>query len=98
MVFCDGAGQVSVAGLCVPLTTSTNWEGLVLVGDSLQLEPTITSRAFNEFIMNAWLSPLALLQGKGIPTILLDEQYRMAPALSAFPQTQFYDEKGLKDS
>ena len=50
MKFCDEAGQVSIAELCDPLTTFTNWEGLVLVGDSLQLEPTITSRAFNEFI------------------------------------------------
>ncbi len=98
MIFCDEAGQVSIAELCVPLTTFTKWEGLVLVGDSLQFGPTIMSKASNEFIENAKLSPLSLLQGKGFPCILLDEQYRMAPALSAFPRAQFYDEKGLKDS
>lgn len=98
MIFCDEAGQVSIPELCVPLTTFTNWEGLVLVGDCLQLKPTIKSSAFNEFIRNAGLSPLALLQGKGFPSILLDEQYRMAPALSAFPRAQFYDGNGLKDS
>ena len=65
----------------------------MLVGDSLQF-----SRAFNEFIKNARLSPLTFLQGKGFPTIWLDEQYRTAPALSAFPRAQFYDGKGLKDS
>lgn len=98
MIFCDEAGQVSIAELCVPLTTFTNWQGLVLVGDDMQLEPTVTSKAFNEFLSNARLSPLALLRRKGFPIILLDEQYRMAPALSAFPRRQFYDEKGLKDS
>ena len=98
MIFCDEAGQVSIAELCVPLTTFTNWEGLVLVGDDLQLEPTVTSKAFNEFLSNARLSPLALLHRKGFPSILLDEQYRMAPALSAFLRRQFYDERGLKDS
>lgn len=97
-IFCDEAGQVSTSELYVPLTTLTKWEVLVLVGDSLQLEPTVTSSAFNEFLQNARLSALALLQGKGFPTILLDEQYRMAPALSAFPRVQFYDGKGLKDS
>ena len=98
VIFCDEAGQVSIPEMCVPLTTFTEWEGLVLVGDTQQLEPTVTSRAFNEFCNNVRLSPLALLQGKGYPAISLDEQYRMAPALSAFPRAQFYDEKGLKDS
>ena len=42
MIFCDEAGQVSIAELCVPLTTFTNWEGPVLVGDDPQLEPTVT--------------------------------------------------------
>ena len=98
MLFCDEAGQVSIAELCVPLTTFTKWEGLVLVGDSVRLEPTITSSALNEFLENARLSPLALLQGKDFPSILLDEQYRMAPALSAFPRAQFYERSGLKDS
>ena len=97
-IFCDEAGQVSTSELYVPLTTFTKWEALVLIGDSLQLEPTVTSSAFNEFLQNARLSALALLQGKGFPTILLDEQYCMAPASSAFPRVQFYDGKGLKDS
>ena len=98
MIFCDEASQVSIPEICVPLTTFTKWECLVLVGDSLQFNPTVTSTVVNEFGPNARLSPLALLQGKGFPTILLDEQYRMAPALSQFPRAQFYDGKGLKDS
>ena len=98
MIFCDEASQVSIPEICVPLTTFTKWECLVLVGDSLQFNPTVTSTVVNEFGPNARLSPLALLQEKGFPTILLDEQYRMAPALSQFPRAQFYDGKGLKDS
>ena len=98
VIFCDEAGQITVASLCVPMTTFTKWEGLFLFGDIKQLEPTALSGQFNEFIANAKTSPLALLADNGFESILLDTQYRMAPACSKFPRAQFYDDQGLKDS
>ncbi len=32
-IFCDEAGKISITSLCVPLTTFTKWEGLLLSGD-----------------------------------------------------------------
>ncbi len=81
VIFCDEAGQVGLASLCVPLMTFHDWEGLFLFGDICQLEPMILSGAFNEFIRNARLSPLALLALKGFEQLLLDTQYRMSPAI-----------------
>lgn len=98
LIFCDESGQISVPSFCVPLTTFDQWEGLFLFGDVQQLEPTVLSGQFNEFIANARMSPLALLAMKGFPSYLLDEQYRMCPACSLFPRWQFYDNQGLKDS
>ena len=98
VIVCDEAGQISIASLCVPLTTFTKWEGLILIGDIQQLKPPSFSGQFNEFAADAKVSPLALLAMKGVEPYLLDEQYRRAPACSAFPRTQFYDDKGLKDS
>ena len=98
IIFCDEAGQISIPSLCVPLTTFHKWEGLFLFGDVQQLEPTLLSGQFNEFVANGKVSPLALLAIKGFETHLLDTQYRMCPANSSFPREQFYDGKGLKDS
>ena len=41
VVFCGEASQVSLASLCVPLTSFADWEGLFLFGDTCQLEPTV---------------------------------------------------------
>ncbi|KAL9071318.1 MAG: hypothetical protein Q9161_004334 [Pseudevernia consocians] len=91
VIFCDEAGQVGLASLCVPLTTFHDWEGLYLFGDANQLQPMVLSAMVNEFVHNAKMSPLALLRLKGFPRLLLDTQYRMSPAISSFPNHQFYD-------
>ena len=97
VIFCDEAGQISIPSLCVPLKTFNKWEGLFLFGDVQQLEPTLLSGRFNEFVANGKMSPLTLLATKGFENHLLDTQFRIAPAISAFPRTQFYDDRGLKD-
>lgn len=97
-IFCDEAGQISIPALSVPLTTFDKWEGLFLFGDIQQLEPTMLAGQYNEFAANGKMSPLALLAIKGFPTLLLDTQYRICPAVSMFPRKQFYDDQGLKDS
>lgn len=93
VIFCNEAGQVGLASLCVPLTIFHDWEGVFLFGDTCQLEPTVLSGGFNEFINNARISPLALLDLKGFPQYLLDTQCRMSPAISNFPNQQFYHGK-----
>ena len=98
VIVCDEAGHISIPSLCVPLTTFTKWEGLFLFGDVQQLKPSASSGQFNEFVHDAKVSPLALLAMKGVQPILLNEQYRMSPACSAFPRMEFYDGEGLKDS
>ena len=97
-IFCDETGHISIPSLCVPLTTFEKWEGLFLFGDIQQLEPTALSGQSNEFFANAKVSPLALLVMKGFNSLVLDTQYRMCPACSAFPRWQFYDNAGLHDS
>ena len=91
VIFCDEAGQVGLASLCVPLTTFHDWEGLYLFGDANQLQPMVLSAMVNEFVHNAKMSSLALLRLKGFPRLLLYTQYRMSPAISSFPNHQFYD-------
>lgn len=97
-IFCDETGQISIPSLCVPLTTFEKWEGLFLFVDVQQLEPTALSGEYNEFSAKVRVSPLALLAMKGFKSLLLDTQYRMSPACSAFPRWQFYDNQGLLDS
>lgn len=93
VIICDEAGQVTIPGLAVPLTTFNQWEGLFLFGDIQQLEPTILSSAFNEFSEQAKYSPLLLLYLKRFPMMLLDLQYRMSPAIAQFVSEQFYEGK-----
>ena len=82
---------MSLASLCDPLTVFKDWEALYSFGDTKQLMPTILSGDFNEFIENARISPLALLDMKGFPIYTLDTQYRMSPAIADFPNRQFYN-------
>ena len=91
ILLCDEAGQISLPSLCVPLTNFPNVEGVFLVGDTQQLEPTVQSTLYNEFLHNARLSPLALLIEKGYPSLLLDTTYRLPPSLAQFPNQKFYD-------
>ena len=60
----------------------------VLVGDSNQLPPTVkTDRAMKGGLNR---SLFERLQDMGIASIMLNTQYRMHPAIAAFPSEQFY--------
>ena len=64
-------------------------DGLViLVGDSKQLGPTVTSSAASR--AHYGYSLFERLQSVGVPTFELHEQYRMHPAIMAFPSRMFY--------
>lgn len=65
-------------------------ERLVLAGDHKQLGPTvISSKAVGEGIARSWFE--RLMERKGVPQTMLREQYRMHPAIMAFPSRMLYD-------
>ena len=72
VIFCDEAGQMSFADLCVPLTTFSDWEGLYKFGDTRRLQPTVLSAMSNEFVENAKMSSFSLLGARGFKGYLLD--------------------------
>ncbi|KAK9830550.1 hypothetical protein WJX72_012414 [[Myrmecia] bisecta] len=64
---------------------------IVLVGDPKQLPATVISRAAEA--ANLAQSLFERLQQAGYPVAMLSEQYRMHPAISAWPSAFFYDGK-----
>ena len=80
---------VVVVGGCVGLAGARpRCQQLVLVGDHCQLPPTVGSDlARGEGLDVALFSGLVRA---GVPTCLLGTQYRMHPAIAAFPSACFY--------
>ena len=83
----DEAGQASEPELLVPLVNGA--ERVVLVGDPKQLPPAIQSEPAKQAGLG--VSSFQRLQQAGAPHIMLGVQYRMHPAISLFPNCQFYD-------
>ena len=61
---------------------------LVLVGDEMQLSATVISNASQE--CGYGRSLLSRLKSLGFPFVMLSEQYRMHPMISAWPRNEFY--------
>ena len=61
---------------------------LVLLGDHRQLRPTVVSDAAAEGGLR--FSLFERLIKCGVPTLMLDTQYRMHPSLCSFPSAEFY--------
>jgi superfamily I DNA and/or RNA helicase len=67
---------------------------VVLAGDPRQLPPTVTSpEAMSRGLA---VTLFERLSSAGLQPLLLDTQYRMHPAISAFPSLLFYGSK-LRD-
>eukprot|EP00850_Spirogloea_muscicola_P016907 SM000141S00851 [mRNA] locus=s141:57415:63431:- [translate_table: standard] len=86
----DEAAQATEPSALIALVAS-GASSVVLVGDPRQLPPTVLSQ-------EALQSGLAVslferLQACGIQPLLLNTQYRMHPAIAAFPSKAFYDSK-----
>ena len=64
---------------------------VALVGDHKQLPPTVLSRDAEARGMKESL--FDRLQSKGVAPVMLDTQFRMHPALAAFPCAHFYGGK-----
>ena len=91
VLFCDEAGQVTMASLAIILTSFTNWLAVILFGDPRQLRPYSIAGTFNEFRENSKVSSLGLLDVKNSHIIRLTVQYRMAPAIASWAAKYFYN-------
>ena len=82
----DEASQQTELASLVALTKGAR--AVALVGDHRQLPPTVMSRDAERAGMSRSL--FDRLQAQGLPPVLLDVQFRMHPALAAFPAERFY--------
>ena len=85
-VLMDEAAQAAEPAALVPLTRGC--EKLVLVGDQAQLAPQLASGAAQRLGLGESL--FGRLARLGVCTCFLDTQYRMHPALAAYPSAAFY--------
>ncbi|RAH05376.1 MAG: hypothetical protein CMA00_004245 [Methanobacteriota archaeon] len=86
-VLIDEATQATEPATLVPLVRGARQ--VVLIGDHRQLPPTVISRRAEKGGLDRSL--FERLIDMGISPSILTTQYRMHPAISEFPNTQFYD-------
>uniref|UniRef100_A0AC35TGV9 Regulator of nonsense transcripts 1 n=1 Tax=Rhabditophanes sp. KR3021 TaxID=114890 RepID=A0AC35TGV9_9BILA len=86
-VLIDECSQATEPEIMVPVTKAKNQ--LVLVGDHCQLGPVVMCEKANSAGFSQTLFERLMLNGN-IP-IRLQVQYRMHPAMSAFPSNVFYE-------
>ncbi|CAL8465380.1 g4916 [Coccomyxa elongata] len=94
-VIIDEAAQAVEPAALIPLQMLKPNGSIVLVGDPKQLPATVVSRAAERAGLSRSL--FERLQQAGVPVWLLAEQYRMHPAISAWPSAYFYAGQ-LKDA
>ncbi|KAK9863459.1 hypothetical protein WJX84_011464 [Apatococcus fuscideae] len=82
----DEASQAVEPAALVPLLKGC--EAALMVGDACQLPPTVISSQAEEAELK--VSMFERLQAAGLVPLLLDIQYRMHPAIAAFPSRTFY--------
>jgi regulator of nonsense transcripts 1 len=87
MVVLDEAAQTTEPALICALAASKA-EQIVLVGDTRQLPPTVTSMDLRDSL---GVSPMARLEKAGVGEITLRVQYRMPPGLLQHPSNYFYN-------
>ena len=87
LVILDEAGQTTEPALVCALSAALA-EQVVLVGDTRQLPPTVTSMELRD---NLGVSPMERLEKLGVGQITLKMQYRMPDSLLQFPSKHFYD-------
>ena len=88
IVVLDEAAQTTEPALICALAASDACQ-LVLVGDTMQLPPTVTTQDV-ELRKTIGISPMERLLKNGIDEFVLKEQYRMPQALLHHPNTYFY--------
>ncbi|KAL6777015.1 hypothetical protein ACKKBF_B19880 [Auxenochlorella protothecoides x Auxenochlorella symbiontica] len=88
-IICDEAAQAVEPASLVPLHLLAPGGKLVLVGDPKQLPATVISCGAAAGMLSQSL--FERCQKAGTPVEMLTEQYRMHPAISAWPARFFYD-------
>lgn len=92
MVVFDEATQATLPAALIPLNLLDDsrpaMQRVVFAGDHKQLPPTVISRSAREGGLA--VPVFELLIEAGVPPLLLATQYRMDPAISAFPLQHFY--------
>jgi superfamily I DNA and/or RNA helicase len=93
-VIIDEGSQITEPNCLITLVKGC--QKLVLVGDHVQLRPTVTplGRAYGYDISlfeRLYTRPM----GNEVGKVMLDTQYRMHPRMAAFPSARFYDGKLL---
>ncbi|KAG1677719.1 hypothetical protein FOA52_001031 [Chlamydomonas sp. UWO 241] len=86
LVVLDEGSQCSEPESLIPLAKGA--AHVVLVGDHFQLPPVVACEAAGRAGLS--LSLFERLIGAGVPSAMLQVQYRMHPSLSEFPNTEFY--------
>lgn len=87
LVVLDEAAQTTEPALVCALSAASA-DQVVLVGDTRQLPPTVTSTKLRN---NLGISPMERLEKLGVAQITLKMQYRMPDSLLQFPSKYFYD-------
>lgn len=87
-VVIDEAAQATEPSVIIPLCLSSG-RSAVLIGDHLQLPPTVFMPNADELLVSRSLFERLCVVGH--KPELLQEQYRMAPEISAFPRAYFYE-------
>lgn len=90
VVFIDEASMSTEPASLIPLMRGSRH--VSLIGDHKQLPPVITSREAQNKGLGMSLFERLTEEGE-VPSIMLDTQYRMHPAISRFPAEEFYNNK-----
>ncbi|CAI5518735.1 unnamed protein product [Closterium sp. Naga37s-1] len=88
----DEATQSTEPATLIPILASRA-SSVVLVGDPMQLPPTVVSQRALQLGLDVPL--FSRLQSHGLQPLLLDTQYRMHPSIAAFPSAVFYSHRLL---
>eukprot|EP00440_Ansanella_granifera_P027079 gb/GFBE01029411.1/.p1 GENE.gb/GFBE01029411.1/~~gb/GFBE01029411.1/.p1 ORF type:complete len:828 (+),score=188.72 gb/GFBE01029411.1/:1-2484(+) len=87
-VLLDEAGQATELAVLVPLMKMRPDGVVTLVGDHKQLPPTVSNVEVD--VEGLGTSLFERLHSHGVPPFLLDVQYRMHPAIAAYPSVASY--------
>ncbi|CAE7803058.1 Upf1, partial [Symbiodinium necroappetens] len=90
-VLIDEAGQTTELAVLVPLMKMRSDGVVTLVGDHRQLPPTISNVDVD--VEGLGTSLFERLSSHGVEPFMLDVQYRMHPAIAAFPAVASYNGK-----
>ena len=88
IVVLDEAGQTTEPALLCALTSAKAHQ-VILVGDTQQLPPTVTTEDA-QLRKTIGVSPMERLLNNGIDEFVLKEQYRMPESLLSHPNKYFY--------